>query len=205
MKRIITILTTLLFASAAFADNDGVSRLGFNDAPIPGVYIDVADGSIDRDELSTDVKDELDGLRDDTDTNTTNIASNTSTLSLHTTQIAQQTSVNDYQNGRLDSLEYKSYKHSAALSNHAAILDNHSRTLDIHSKRLAISMAMPDTWLSDKENYAIAGNIGGFEDEGALGFAAIVRIDDNLSFNAKVGSDFRFDEFGWSVGARAGF
>jgi hypothetical protein len=95
--------------------------------------------------------------------------------------------------------------HDAMLSQHAATLSDHSARLNEHEKGLAIAMAMPDAWLSDKERFAIAGNLGGFGDETAVGLAAIIRVDEHWSLNGKFGSDTQFEQFGWTVGARAGF
>jgi hypothetical protein len=95
--------------------------------------------------------------------------------------------------------------HDALLSQHAATLSSHSKRLDEQEKGLAIAMAMPDAWLSDKDRFAIAGNIGGFNGETALGFAAIGRINQTWSLNSKLGADTEFKEFGWTLGARAGW
>lgn len=137
----------------------------------------------------------------------------------HETRITANTTKNVEQDTRLDghdtaigSLETDNVNqwtainaHSALLSEHSATLANHGKRLDKHEKGLAIAMSMPDAWLSDKERFAIAGNIGGFGDEIALGIAAIGRIDGTWSLNAKAGTDSEAKEFGWSVGARAGF
>ena len=82
-------------------------------------------------------------------------------------------------------------------------LDNHSSQLAEHAKGLAIAMAMPNAWLSDKKSFGIFGSVGGFDDETAVGFAAIGRIDETFSLNAKFGSDTEFKQFGWQVGAGA--
>lgn len=75
--------------------------------------------------------------------------------------------------------------------------------LDEHAKGLAISMAMPDVWLSDKKRFGIFGGVGGFEGETALGFGVIGRIDETFTLNAKGGADTDFDHFGWQVGVGA--
>jgi hypothetical protein len=93
--------------------------------------------------------------------------------------------------------------HSSTLDAHSAMLSDHATRLDEHSKGLAIAMAMPDAWLSDKKRFGVFGSVGGFDDETALGFAAIGRIDETWSLNAKVGSDTEFKHFGWQVGAGA--
>jgi len=212
MRYLIAFISALLFIGPALADNDGVNRLNSNDNAIPGVYVDLGVGSVDRNELSTGVKDELDGLRNDTNTNTTTIGEHTetltvhqNTLTLHSTELASLSSENTVQNGRLEDLEYTSNFHTSRLNSIDRSLADHTRRLDEQAKGLAIAMAMPDTWLSDKDNFAIAGNFGGFGDEMAFGFAMIGRLDQNWSLNAKVGSDVDFEQFGWSIGARAGF
>lgn len=106
---------------------------------------------------------------------------------------------------RLGSLEGVTGSHGSQLNAHSALLSQHSARLDEHAKGLAIAMAMPDTWLGEKDRFAIAGNLGGFSDETAIGFAAIARIDQTWSLNAGVGSDTEFEEFGWKIGARAGW
>lgn len=84
-------------------------------------------------------------------------------------------------------------------------INGNSDRLDTHAKGLAIAMSMPDAWLGEKEKFAVAGNVGGFDSETALGFAAIARIDHTWSLNTKFGADTGFEEYGWTVGARAGW
>ncbi len=95
--------------------------------------------------------------------------------------------------------------HSALLSQHSATLAHHGERLDSQAKGIAIATAMPDTWLQPHEKFAIAGGLGGFDSEAAVAFAAIGRIDGTWSLNAGLGSDVEFKEFGWKVGARAGW
>jgi hypothetical protein len=102
--------------------------------------------------------------------------------------------------GRLGSLEGGASAHSALLSQHSATLAAHSDKLEDHAKGLAIAMAMPDAWLSDKKRFGIFGAVGGFDNETALGFAAIGRIDETWSLNAKFGGDTEFKQFGWQAG-----
>lgn len=104
---------------------------------------------------------------------------------------------------QLGSLESTSASHGVRLNAHDALLNAHSAQLEDHSKGLAIAMAMPDAWLSDKKRFGIFGAVGGFDDETALGFAAIGRIDETFSLNAKIGGDTEFKQFGWQVGVGA--
>lgn len=104
---------------------------------------------------------------------------------------------------RLGGLESGVSANAAAITANTALLSEHSARLDEQAKGLAIAMAMPDAWLSDKKRFGVFGAVGGFGDETALGFAAIGRIDETWSLNAKVGSDTSFDEFGWQVGVGA--
>jgi trimeric autotransporter adhesin len=90
-----------------------------------------------------------------------------------------------------------------AISANTALLSQHTAKLEEHSKGLAIAMAMPDAWLSDKKRFGIFGAIGGFEGETAIGFAAIGRLDETFSVNAKLGADTDFDHIGWQVGVGA--
>ncbi len=86
------------------------------------------------------------------------------------------------------------------LDSQSALLSQHSATLEEHEKGLAIAMAMPDAWLSDKKHFGIFGSVGGFGGETALGLAAIGRLNETWSVNGKLGSDMDFDQFGWQVG-----
>lgn len=113
------------------------------------------------------------------------------TLSTHNSQIA--------------ALESLTATQGAAINAHSALLSQHSKRLDSVEKGVAISMSLPDAWLGEKERFAIMGNIGGFGGETAIGLGAVARIDQNWSVNAKFGADTEFEEFGWSLGARAGF
>jgi hypothetical protein len=106
-------------------------------------------------------------------------------------------------NSQIAALNSLTASHGATLNAHGALLSEHSAKLEDHSKGLAIAMAMPDAWLSDKKRFGIFGAVGGFGDETALGFAAIGRIDETFSLNAKLGSDTEFKEYGWQVGVGA--
>jgi hypothetical protein len=124
---------------------------------------------------------------------------------------------NDQQDGRLDAHDVAIGNHNdqigelyslntgqqTTLNAHTALLSEHTARLDEHEKGLAIAMAMPDAWLSDKKHFGIFGSVGGFGDETAVGFAAIGRLDETFSLNAKFGSDTSFNEFGWQVGVGA--
>lgn len=88
---------------------------------------------------------------------------------------------------------------------HSALLSDHSARLDEHAKGLAIAMSLPDLYLTERERFSIAGNLGGFGDETGIGAGVAIRLDQNWSINGKLGADIEFKEFGWSVGARAGF
>lgn len=109
-----------------------------------------------------------------------------STLANHNAQIADLHDLNAAQQQTLNA--------------HTALLSDHTRRLDEQAKGLAIAMAMPDAWLSDKKTFGIFGSIGGFGDETAMGFAAIGRLNETWSVNGKFGADTSFDEFGWQVG-----
>lgn len=141
----------------------------------------------------------------DTATSVNNVQQ--TTINTHTTQIATHTSqitaiqgVNTVQNGRLDSLETLTADHSAAINAHSALLSEHTARLDEQEKGLAIAMALPDAWLSDKKSFGIFGSVGGYNGETAVGFAAIGRLDETWSLNAKFGSDTEGKQFGWQAG-----
>ncbi len=95
------------------------------------------------------------------------------------------------------------YNVGNTLDAHSALLSQHSATLEEHARGIAIAMALPDAWIESNKRFAIAGSVGGFGDETAIGAAAILRLDDVWSVNGKFGSDTSFEEFGWQVGARA--
>lgn len=103
----------------------------------------------------------------------------------------------------IGSLEGRMTGAEQAISAHSALLSQHTAQLEEHSKGLAIAMAMPDAWLSDKKRLGIFGSVGGFGDETAVGFAAIARLDETFSLNAKLGSNTDFDHVGWQVGVGA--
>lgn len=111
--------------------------------------------------------------------------------------------------GSLETWATNTDKHLAAIDQTNFVQDNRlsslERTTDKHARGLAIAMAMPDTWLSDREKFALAFNVGGFDDETAFGAAAIVRFDNRWSGNMKLGTDSGFKDIGWTVGARYGF
>lgn len=97
---------------------------------------------------------------------------------------------------RIDSAEQ-------AITANTALLSQHSARLDTLSKGVAISMALPDVYVESNKRFSIAGNIGGFDGETALGFGAALRLDETWSVNGKLGTDTEFNEMGWTVGARA--
>lgn len=99
-----------------------------------------------------------------------------------------------------DSVDIALGDQQQAIDANTAVLSQHAATLDDHAKGLAISMAMPDAWLSDSKSFGIFGSVGGFDDETALGFAAIGRLDETWSVNGKLGADTDFDHFGWQAG-----
>lgn len=103
-------------------------------------------------------------------------------------------------NDQIGALEGLAAQQGATLNAHSALLSDHSARLDEHAKGLAIAMAMPDAWLSDKKRFGIFGAVGGFGDETGIGFATIGRLDDTWTINGKLGSDTEFDQFGWQVG-----
>jgi hypothetical protein len=106
-------------------------------------------------------------------------------------------------NAQISQLYTLSAQQGAMLSDHSRLLTDHTNQLGEHGKAIAISLSMPDAWLSDKKRFGIFGSVGGFGDETALGFAAIGRIDNTWSVNAKFGTDTSFDQFGWQIGAGA--
>jgi hypothetical protein len=106
-------------------------------------------------------------------------------------------------NGQIAALESLAATQGAQINANTALLSQHTAKLEDHSKGLAIAMAMPDAWLSDKKRFGVFGAIGGLDGETAMDFAAIGRIDETFSLNAKLGADMDFDQFGWQVGVGA--
>ncbi len=107
--------------------------------------------------------------------------------------------------GSLETWATNTDTHLAAIDQTNFAQDNRltglERTSEKHARGIAIAMAMPDTWLSDREKFAFAFNVGGFDDQTAFGAAAIVRFDSHWSGNMKVGADSGFKDLGWTVGA----
>lgn len=118
-------------------------------------------------------------------------------------QMNANTVWNAKQEERIDDLEDTVGGHTQAINAHSALLSGHTAKLDEHGKGIAIAMALPDAWIESNKRFAIAGNIGGFGDETAIGAAVILRLDDVWSINGKLGADTGFEEFGWTAGARA--
>jgi hypothetical protein len=133
-------------------------------------------------------------------TNTNNIAATKQRLDVFVPSTSAPTgSLENWAGGVNGSLASQ----GAAITANTAMLSEHAARLDEHAKGLAISLAMPDAWLSDKKRFGVFGAVGGFGDETAVGFAAIGRLDETFTLNAKFGSDTSFDEFGWQVGVGA--
>lgn len=93
----------------------------------------------------------------------------------------------------------------SAIQDNRSAIENNTTRLGQVEKGLAISNALPDTWLSDNEDFALAASFGFAGDETAVGASTIVRVDHNWSLNGKFGADTSFEEYGGSVGARFGF
>lgn len=109
----------------------------------------------------------------------------------------------DAHTGQIGSLETVTAGHAKRLTAHDALLSEYAATLKDHARGLAIATAMPDAWLSDKKNFGVFASMGGFGDETAFGFAAIGRLDETFSVNAKLGADSSLKDFGWQVGMGA--
>jgi len=93
----------------------------------------------------------------------------------------------------------------SAINAHSALLSEHSAKLGQLSEGIAMAMSLPDTWLSDLERYAIAGNVATYDGHTALGAAFIARLNSNVSINLKGSVTSDFNQFGASVGARYGW
>lgn len=93
----------------------------------------------------------------------------------------------------------------AAIAHNRDLIDDNTARLGKAEKGIAISNALPDTWLSDRENFAIGANLGFAGGETAIGMSMIGRLDEHWSLNGKMGADTSFDEVGGSIGARYGF
>jgi hypothetical protein len=69
---------------------------------------------------------------------------------------------------------------------------------------LGLAMAAP-TWLGDRENFALTGNWGSFEDQHAFAATGVMRIEGGLSVNAGLGFAPDSGQFGYRAGARVGW
>jgi hypothetical protein len=69
---------------------------------------------------------------------------------------------------------------------------------------LGLAMAAP-TWLGDRENFAVTGNWGSFEDQHAFAATGVMRIEGGLSVNAGLGFAPDSGQFGYRAGARVGW
>lgn len=104
---------------------------------------------------------------------------------------------------RLGSLENTNAQQWNQIEDNTARLNTFGVRLEDAEKSIAIATAMPDAWLSDSKGFGVFGSVGGAGNETAIGFAAIGRIDQTWSINAKLGADTDFEQFGWQVGAGA--
>ncbi len=246
-----------LTASAVLADSDGVTRstiLPGNPA-LPGISVDIADGSVGKAELTGALQTEIDGKANTTDVDAANAAQDAvtatkaSTADVDAANAAQdadiatkasktyvdaqdakkvdKTRLDNFgpsnaapagsverwaggvnstlttHNQQIAALESTTADHERAISAHSALLSQHTAELDRHAKGIAIAMALPDAWIESNKRFAVAGSVGGFDSETAIGAAAILRLDDIWSVNGKLGADTDFSEMGWQVGARA--
>jgi len=232
MKRILLAVVIALAAAPAWAEDDGAWSLdscGFlcvqqniNVANDAITTEEILNGTVKKEDLAPGLKTEIEGKADKTYVDSENDAQDVEIgKKANKTYVdqknAQQNAAIAYNyawdwaqqkqlwnhNERIGSLEQVTQQHETRLNAHDALLSQHTARLDEHEKGLAIAMAMPDAWLSDKKRFGVFGAIGGFGDETALGFAAIGRIDETFSLNAKLGSDMDFEQFGWQVGVGA--
>ncbi len=194
---------------------------------------ELANGAVTEGKLETNLKNKINGKADSTyvdSENATQDAASAATDTAQDVEIAkkanktyvdqknQQQNVAiglnylwDYQQqGQISDLQGTAAEHGARLDAHDALLSQqaqaigaHGKKLEEHERGLAIAMAMPDAWLSDKKRFGVFGAFGGFEGETALGVAAIGRINDTWTLNLKGGADTGFKNFGWQLGAGA--
>ena len=94
--------------------------------------------------------------------------------------------------------------HAAIESNAHAIAAN-STAIQENAEGVAIAMAMPDAFLDSTENFSIAAGFGGFNGETAFGAIGTARIYGSFSAYAGGGVSTSGSQWGWKVGARAGF
>lgn len=104
---------------------------------------------------------------------------------------------------RIGSLEADNIRQWDAINANTDTLAQHNVHLNKLDKGLAVAMSLPDAWLSDTKSFGVFGSVGGYNGETAIGFAAIGRLNETWSLNAKLGADTSFDEIGWQVGAGA--
>lgn len=135
----------------------------------------------------------------------TRIAATEASVGVNTVQIAALRGDVDRQEVEIDTLAAESRQQQAAINAHDALLSEHSAKLGALSEGIAMAMALPDTWLSDLERYAVAGNCATYDGNAACGFAFIGRLNTQWSFNVKASAPTNFNQFGATVGARYGW
>lgn len=92
-----------------------------------------------------------------------------------------------------------------AISSHEKTLDAYGVQIGQLREGVAMAMAMPDTWLSDLESFAVAGNVATYDGATALGFAFVGRLTTHSTMNIKAAGTSDLKQFGLSAGYRYGW
>ena len=185
-------------ADKSYVDSENAAQDSVIDTKADKTYVDSENASQQSqiDQNAGDISDNASNIADNAAKNDEqDDAIEANEVGIATNSNAIQANADD-----IGSLETVAANHEARLNSHDALLSKHSDKLEDHSKGLAIAMSMPDAWLSDSKSFGIFGSVGGFDGETAVGFAAIGRIDQTFSLNAKLGADTSFEQFGWQAG-----
>lgn len=104
--------------------------------------------------------------------------------------------------GEVHHLQDENRDQWTAINAHDALLSEHSAQINKLGKGVASAMAMPDLYLGDLENFAVAGSMGYWDGETAIAFGMVGRMDRNWSVNLSVAAPTDFSSIGGRLGVR---
>ena len=109
-------------------------------------------------------------------------------MSDNTTQISSNTGRLSLAEANISSNSLAIADNSARISNTESILASQFDEFDKVNSGVAIALALPDAYLGNHENFAIAGGVGQFGSEIGFGMNLIARGDDGWSLGLGVGT-----------------
>ena len=126
---------------------------------------------------------------------------------------------NDEQDGRLDGHDTTLVNHNSRINHNAAVnhaqddridentaaINHNTAAIEDNAASAAIALSMPDSFLNDSESYSIAAGFGGTGDDTAFGAIGTIRFDETWNGYVGGGLSFKGDQYGWKIGARAGW